>query len=267
MARLREAVLQARAARIEQLAAELDTHSPEAAAQVSLLAKDFRYADLSSALDAVRARWTSPDSRTNGVRVSCGKSRPEGKRMTDSNAPANVLIVDDTADNLRLLTGILEQLGYEVRPATSGAQALQAAEHAPPDLVLLDVTMPEMDGYEVCRRLKANPKLKDVPVIFLTALSDIADKVKAFEVGGVDYITKPFHLEEVQAGSGRTSRCRSANVELARSYEKLQAARGAARRPGAHGGPRHALAAHGPRRATSSFLKDECNKLGPDAAA
>ncbi len=67
------------------------------------------------------------------------------------------------ADNLRLLTGILDQLGYEVRPAMSGAQALQAAEHAPPDLILLDVTMPEMDGYEVCRRLKANPKLKDIP--------------------------------------------------------------------------------------------------------
>src|SRR6187402_2287635 len=103
--------------------------------------------------------------------------------MMESTAPANILIVDDTPDNLRLLVGILDQLGYEVRPVLSGAQALQAAEHAVPDLVLLDVTMPEMDGYEVCRRFKANAKLKDVPVIFLTALSDIADKVRAFEVG------------------------------------------------------------------------------------
>jgi two-component system sensor histidine kinase/response regulator len=142
--------------------------------------------------------------------------------MNDAKAAANILIVDDTPDNLRLLTGILEQLGYEVRPATSGAQALQAAEHAPPDLVLLDVTMPEMNGYEVCRRFKATPALKDIPIIFLTALSDIADKVKAFEVGGVDYITKPFHLEEVQARVRTHLALRSANVELATSYAKLQ---------------------------------------------
>jgi two-component system sensor histidine kinase/response regulator len=142
--------------------------------------------------------------------------------MMQTKALANVLVVDDTADNLRLLTGLLEQLDYEVRPATSGRQALQAAEHDPPDLVLLDVSMPEMDGYEVCRRLKASPLLKDIPVIFLTALSDIANKVEAFEVGGVDYITKPFHLAEVQARVKTQLGLRAASLELTRSYAKLK---------------------------------------------
>jgi signal transduction histidine kinase len=142
--------------------------------------------------------------------------------MTDSQAPASVLVVDDTADNLRLLTGVLEQMGHEVRPVTSGPQALLAAQRSPPDLVLLDVTMPQMTGYEVCARFKADPLLKDIPIIFLTALSDIADKVKAFEIGGIDYITKPFHLEEVQARVRTHLALRSANVRLARSYAKLQ---------------------------------------------
>lgn len=186
--------------------------------------------------------------------------------MTDTKAPANILIVDDTAENLRLLTGILDQLGYEVRPAMSGAQALQAAEHDPPDLVLLDVTMPEMDGYEVCRRLKASAKLKDIPVIFLTALSDIADKVKAFEVGGIDYVTKPFHLEEVQARVRTHLALRSANVELSRSYAKLQQLE-QLREDLVHmvvhdmRSPLSVLAGH------LSFLKDECDKLGPEAAS
>jgi two-component system sensor histidine kinase/response regulator len=186
--------------------------------------------------------------------------------MIDTNASANILIVDDTPDNLRLLTGILEGLGYEVRPATSGAQALQAAEHAPPDLVLLDVTMPEMNGYEVCRRFKENPNLKDVPIIFLTALSDIADKVKAFEVGGLDYITKPFHLEEVQARVRTHLALRSANVKLATSYAKLQQLeqlRDDLVQMVVHDmrSPLVVLAGH------LEFLHDECEKLGPEAAA
>src|SRR5689334_1924873 len=142
--------------------------------------------------------------------------------MPHTTAPANVLIVDDTPDNIRVLTAIIERLGYEVRPATSGAQALQAVEHDPPDLVLLDITMPEMDGYEVCRRFKADEQLSDIPIIFLTALSDIADKVKAFGVGGIDYITKPFHLEEVQARVKTHLALRYANLRLAKSYSKLQ---------------------------------------------
>ena len=86
-----------------------------------------------------------------------------------------------------------------MRAVTNGRQALQAVEQDPPDLILLDITMPEMDGYEVCRRLKANERSRDVPVIFLTALTDTADKVRAFDAGGVDYVTKPFQFEEVLA--------------------------------------------------------------------
>jgi len=185
--------------------------------------------------------------------------------MTDAKAFANVLVVDDTPDNLRLLTGILEHQGYEVRPATSGAQALKAAEHYPPDLVLLDISMPEMDGYEVCRRLKANAQLKDIPVIFLTALSDITDKVKAFDVGGVDYVTKPFHLEEVQARVRTHLELRNANVELRRSYAKLRELE-QLREDLVHmvvhdmRSPLTVLAGH------LQFLKEECDKLGPDAA-
>lgn len=135
---------------------------------------------------------------------------------------ANILVVDDTAENLRLLASILEPLGYEMRPATSGRQALQAAQHAPPDLVLLDVNMPEMNGYEVCEAFKAQPALKDIPIVFLTALSDIADKVKAFSVGGVDFITKPFHLEEVQARVQTHLALRRAHLDLNASYQKLR---------------------------------------------
>lgn len=143
--------------------------------------------------------------------------------MPNTMTSANVLVVDDTPDNIRVLTGIIERLGYEVRPATSGAQALQAVEHDPPDLVLLDITMPEMDGYEVCRRFKLDEQLRDIPIIFLTALSDIADKVKAFGVGGIDYITKPFHLEEVQARVKTHLALRCANLQLATSYSNLKA--------------------------------------------
>jgi len=108
-----------------------------------------------------------------------------------------VVIVDDTTENLRLLAGILKDCGYKVRPAPSGARALATIRKEPPDLILLDIMMPEMDGYEVCRRLKADEKLRDIPVIFLSALNDVFDKLAAFKAGGVDYICKPFQMEEV----------------------------------------------------------------------
>ncbi len=112
-------------------------------------------------------------------------------------AKANILIVDDTPDNLRLLSGMLMKQGYKVRPAPSGAHALVTSKREIPDLILLDVLMPEMDGYDVCRLLKADKRTKDIPVIFLSALNEVEDKVKGFETGGVDFITKPFHVEEV----------------------------------------------------------------------
>ncbi len=111
----------------------------------------------------------------------------------------NVLIVDDTPANLQLLANMLKERGYKTRPVPSGILALQAARSDPPDLILLDINMPEMNGYEVCERLKADGQLKEIPVIFISALNEILDKVRAFSVGGVDYISKPFQFEEVQA--------------------------------------------------------------------
>ena len=112
---------------------------------------------------------------------------------------ANILVVDDTPENLRLLAGILSEKGYLVRPVPNGKLALSAAQKMLPDIVLLDIMMPEMDGYEVCQRLKDCEVTKDVPVIFISAINDVTDKVKAFAVGGVDFITKPFQVEEVLA--------------------------------------------------------------------
>lgn len=111
----------------------------------------------------------------------------------------SILVVDDTPDNLHLLVGLLTKQGYKIRPVTSGKMALSAAQGMPPDLILLDINMPEMDGYQVCEQLKADERTRDIPVIFLSALNDVFDKVKAFAVGGVDYITKPFQIEEVLA--------------------------------------------------------------------
>ena len=134
----------------------------------------------------------------------------------------NILLVDDTPANLQLLSGILRQQGYKLRPAPSGKLALQAARTLPPDLILLDVRMPEMDGYEVCERLKADPALKDIPVIFLSALSETADKVKAFAAGGVDYITKPFQLDEVLARVETHLELQRQRRQVQESYESLR---------------------------------------------
>ncbi|MGD9007119.1 MAG: sigma-54-dependent Fis family transcriptional regulator [Desulfobacteraceae bacterium] len=109
----------------------------------------------------------------------------------------NILIVDDTPDNLRLLSKMLTEHSYKVRPAPSGAHALATAKKEIPNLILLDVIMPEMDGYDVCRALKDDARTRDIPVIFLSALNEVEDKVRGFEAGGVDFITKPFHVKEV----------------------------------------------------------------------
>jgi CheY-like chemotaxis protein len=98
------------------------------------------------------------------------------------------MIVDDTPANLDLLSGMLKKSGYKVRPAPNGKLALQAAKNDPPDLILLDIAMPGMSGYDVCARLKADKELKDIPVIFISALSETIDKLKAFSSGGVDYV-------------------------------------------------------------------------------
>ncbi|EIJ41982.1 diguanylate cyclase (GGDEF) domain-containing protein [Beggiatoa alba B18LD] len=111
----------------------------------------------------------------------------------------NILIVDDTLPNLRLLSNMLNEQGYKVRGVTNGKSALTAIHLSPPDLILLDINIPDMNGYEVCEHLKADEQTRDIPVIFISAMHDIIDKVKAFSIGGVDYITKPFHVDEVLA--------------------------------------------------------------------
>lgn len=116
----------------------------------------------------------------------------------DQERAGTILIVDDTPANISLLEAALSG-EYTTLSATRGGEALECARETPPDLILLDIVMPEMNGYEVCERLKVNPQLRDVPVIFLSLLDSTEVKVKAFKAGGVDYITKPFHLDEVQA--------------------------------------------------------------------
>jgi PAS domain S-box-containing protein len=111
----------------------------------------------------------------------------------------NILVVDDNRADLRLLVGILAERGHIVRPTLDGASALTGAQAEPPDMILLDVNMPHIDGYEVCRRLKSDDRTGDIPVIFISASDEIFDKVEAFSIGGVDYITKPFQTEEVLA--------------------------------------------------------------------
>ncbi|MFB2878001.1 sensor histidine kinase [Floridanema aerugineum] len=112
---------------------------------------------------------------------------------------ANILVVDDTPANLRLLVGMLTEKGYKVRPVMDGELALTGAKAMPPDLILLDINMPKMNGYEVCQKLKEDELTREIPVIFISALDDALDKVQAFQVGGIDYVTKPFQVEEVLA--------------------------------------------------------------------
>jgi signal transduction histidine kinase/DNA-binding response OmpR family regulator len=145
--------------------------------------------------------------------------------MNSHQAPVvkeDILIIDDTPDNLRLLSTVLQSRGYRVRKAINGQLALKGVQITPPDLILLDVNMPIMNGYEVCELLKANPQTSEIPVIFLSALDDVSDKVKAFAVGGVDYITKPFQSEEVLARVKNQLVLRSLSKQLSQQNELLQ---------------------------------------------
>ena len=119
--------------------------------------------------------------------------------MSEEGDKATIMVVDDTPANLKLLDSMLRPRGYRVQAFPRGELALEAAAKNHPDLILLDVSMPVMDGFEVCRRLKADDAMRHIPVIFISAWQDVADKAKALTAGGVDYITKPFQFEEVYA--------------------------------------------------------------------
>ncbi|PKL44920.1 MAG: hybrid sensor histidine kinase/response regulator [Candidatus Riflebacteria bacterium HGW-Riflebacteria-2] len=135
--------------------------------------------------------------------------------MTETPKNPTIMLVDDTPENLQLLREMFDREEYRVVAFPSGKLALAAAAKNPPDIILLDITMPEMDGFEVCERLKADEILREIPIIFVSALSDTHDKVRAFTAGGVDYITKPFQLEEVR------SRVRT-HLELCRTRHELK---------------------------------------------
>ncbi|MEM8672753.1 MAG: EAL domain-containing protein [Cyanobacteria bacterium P01_G01_bin.67] len=114
-----------------------------------------------------------------------------------SDKEISILVVDDVADNLQILATTLSKEGYQVRCARNGSTAIRGANTILPNLILLDIKMPDIDGYQVCQKLKANEQTRDIPIIFLSALNDVLDKIKAFEVGGVDYISKPIQIKEV----------------------------------------------------------------------
>ncbi|HXS95054.1 MAG TPA: hybrid sensor histidine kinase/response regulator [Candidatus Limnocylindrales bacterium] len=142
--------------------------------------------------------------------------------MTARRTAVNVMVVDDNPANLKLMGDMLGQQGYEARLFPRGRLALASAAQRPPDLILLDINMPEMDGYEVCRRLKADADLAQIPVIFLSALHETADKVKGLQYGGVDYISKPFQLEEVQARVQTQLRIQALQTALQSHNQKLE---------------------------------------------
>ena len=135
---------------------------------------------------------------------------------------ATILVIDDNTTNLNILLDYLNELSYRVLIAPSGEQALQRLQYARPDVILLDIMMPGIDGFETCRRLKADDATKDIPVIFMTALTETVDKVRGFSVGGVDYITKPFQHEEVLARVKTHLTIRKLQQELRQQNETLE---------------------------------------------
>lgn len=156
---------------------------------------------------------------------------PERKTLALPDAPGDIFLVDDSPSDTSLLTEILRRAGLKVRSATAGSMALPMIRAQLPGLIMLDIVMPEMDGYEVCRELKSAETTRDIPVIFISSLDDALDKVRAFKAGGVDYVTKPFQVEEVvvrvenQLEVSRLRRETEAkNVELQKAYEQIRAA-------------------------------------------
>ncbi|MCE2570186.1 diguanylate cyclase [Motilimonas eburnea] len=136
---------------------------------------------------------------------------------------SDILIVDDTVENIRLLSKLLKDEGYQVRGAADGKTALMLCDKKPPSLILLDIMMPGMNGYDVCRHLKEQPETKDIPVIFLSALNELTDKITAFRAGGVDYISKPFEALEVLARVATHSRIVTLQRTLMEKNAQLKA--------------------------------------------
>ncbi len=149
-------------------------------------------------------------------------NRAQAPTQEKTHASACILIVDDNVDNLTLLSNMLAVPKYRVRRAISGAFALEAMEAFQPDLILLDITMPEMNGYEVCEHLKANEETANIPIIFISALTDNLDKAQAFAAGAVDYIAKPFAIAEVLARVDNHLKLQTAQAEVRRLQQRLE---------------------------------------------
>ncbi|MBI5843164.1 MAG: hybrid sensor histidine kinase/response regulator [Deltaproteobacteria bacterium] len=139
-----------------------------------------------------------------------------------SLSQAAIMVVDDNPANLKLMEKMLQSQGYSVVTFTRGSVALEAASNSPPDLILLDAEMPEMNGFDVCRQLKADPALREIPVIFISAMIETSDKVKAFSMGCADYVTKPIHFEEVHARVKSHLELNRKRRELHEAYDKLR---------------------------------------------
>jgi adenylate cyclase len=131
-----------------------------------------------------------------------------------STAESDILIVDDRPENIRFLATLLTEHRFNVRKAVNGEMALQAIRAMPPDLILLDINMPGLNGYDLCHLLKHDPATADIPVIFLSAVDDVDEKVRAFREGGVDYVTKPFQFEEILARIQTQLSLRNLQIEL-----------------------------------------------------
>ena len=151
-------------------------------------------------------------------------NQPETRENMIVETPSSVLIVDDNSKNLQVLADILRAKNYRVATSKDGFKALNFVSKRKPDIILLDIMMPDMDGYEVCRRLKDDANTRDIPVIFISALTDTADKVKGFQAGGVDYITKPFQKEEVFARVDAHLKLKRAQEDLKKANYELKTA-------------------------------------------
>ena len=142
--------------------------------------------------------------------------------VIETSEKGNILLVDDQPENLKLLSDLLEEQGYEVQQAINGLIALKVIPIGCPDVILLDIHMPELDGYTVCQKLKANPQTQDIPVIFVSALDEAWDKVRAFSVGGSDYITKPFKTVEVLARVENQLKVRNLQLKVKYLEQELE---------------------------------------------
>lgn len=153
------------------------------------------------------------------------KTFTNGEKMPTRENPQSeftIMVVDDTPTNLTLLNDILKKIGYRVLAFPRGDLAIKAAIKSPPDLILLDIMMPDLNGFEVCKRLKSYEHLKEIPIIFISALDDLENKIKAFSVGGVDYVTKPFQFEEVHARVKTHLKLNQQKKRLKENYERLK---------------------------------------------